>query len=247
MLTVAFAGGPFGFGVPIVYACISWAIAWLALVHLVWNLEHFSRVENSFKGVVALLGTIIGVYVVISPIRIAYIKEKARATSGDLVAVDDGKDHSSDPPILQIGPNGTQLPYTGPQNTPVIAAPYDKIQLKMVKGRVYLTTTVRDDNKNLIVEIIDNHWIVSSATANCWDKNYTQDSLEVKDGHGRVVFQVRIFPNIAQMQVEWASNMGTPFPGGISQAGKYDQKTGIKPMFRYPSELYWGQLEAGPY
>jgi len=214
---------------------------------LIWNFEYFSRASNWAKSVAAISATVVLVWITYAPIRAAYTKEKARATSGDLIAVDDGKDHSSDPPILQIGPTGgVKFAWTGPQGTPMFTAPYDKIDVKMVKGRVYLSTTVRDQNKNLIVEISDNHWIASSSTAVSWDKNYTADSLEVKDGHGRVVLQVKVMPNIVQLQTEWEWNLGTK-SGGIFEDGKYDTKTGIKPMFKYPSELHWGELEPGSY
>jgi hypothetical protein len=64
------------------------------------------------------------------------------------------------------------------------------------------------------------------SNASCWDKNYTDDSLEVKDGHGRVVLQVKLLPNIVQIQEEWQWNPGTP-SGGLFLQGKYDDKTGI--------------------
>jgi hypothetical protein len=246
VLTLAFTAGPFGFGVSIFYSCISWAVAWVAFVHLIWNLEYLSGVRNRTKSLGALITSAALVLVSYSPIRTAYIKEKARATTGDLVAKSDGKDHSSDPPAIQMGPNGTVLAWTGPSNVAPITAYYDKIDVKMVNGRVRLSTTVHDDNKNLIAEVIDNHWTVSSSTAVCWDKNYSDDSLEVKDGHGRIVLQVKLFPSVVQIQEEWQWDPGTK-SGGIIQTGKYDEKNGIKRVFKYPSELYWGQSEPGPY
>jgi len=244
LIGLVFTGVPFGFGVPIFYSCVSWAVAWAAFVRLFWNLSHM---KNWTKAVVALAASAMLVWVTYAHIRVAYIKEKARATSGDLIATDDGKDHSSDPPVLQIGPNGgVKFSWAGPQGTPMFTAPYDKIDIRMIKGRVYLTTTIRNQNKNLIVEITDNHWIVSSSTAVSWDKNYTDDSLEVKDGHGRVVLQVKLMPNVVQLQTEWEWDLGTR-SGGIFEDGKYDAKNGIKPMFKYPSELHWGELEPSSY
>lgn len=244
-LTLAFTAGPFGFGVPIFYSCLCWIVAWVAFVHLMWNLEYFSRVRNRTKTTAAFLLTSVLVGVVYVPLRAAHTREKARATSGDLVAKDDGTDHSHDLPSLQMGPNGLIVQWTGSTST-LVEAYYDKIDLKMVNGRVRLSTTVHDDNKNLIAEVINNHWIVSSSTAVCWDKNYTEDSLEVKDGHGRVVLQVKLFPSVVQLQEEWQWNPGTK-SGGIIQADKYDEKAGIKRLFKYPSELFWSQLEPAPY
>jgi hypothetical protein len=246
-IALAFTAGPFGFGVPILYACICWAVAWIAFIHLIWSLEHSSAVSNTRKSLTAFVASALTVWFTFAPIRAAYIREKARATSGDLIAIDDGSDHSSDIPVLQIGPTGgSRFAWSGPQDVSMIGAYYDKINLKMVKGRVYLSTTVRDQNKNLIVEIIDNHWIVSSSTAVCWDKNYSRDSLEVKDGHGRVVLQVKVMPNTVALQTEWEWDLGTK-SGGIFEHGKYDEKTDIKPMFKYSSELHWGELVPGPY
>jgi hypothetical protein len=241
VIAIAFTAGPFGFGVPIFYSCISWTVAWLAFIHLIWNLEHFSHVMGRSKGIAAVTISVVLVAAVYSPIRTAYFREKARATSGDLVASDDGKDHTSDLPTLQIGSSVTTISWNGNSDDPQMQTNYDKIHLQMVKGRIYLSTTIRDENQNLIAEIIDNHWIVSSSTASCWDKNYTKDSLEVKDGRGRVVLQVRVLPNIVQFQAEWLASHG-----GILQTGKYD-KNGIKPMFKYPSELYWGERDPTAY
>lgn len=241
VLTLAFTAAPFGFGIPILYSCISWVVAWVAFVHLCLNLEHLSRVSNWIKSVGTVIASLALVLCFYSPIRTAYIKERARAISGDLVARPDGLDHSKDLPAIQLGPNGQRIAWTEGA-TPQIEAFYDKISVKLVNQRVQLSTTVHDDNKNLIVETIDNHWTVSSSTAVCWDKNYTDDSLEVRDGHGRVVLQVKLFPTVVQIQEEWQWNPGTK-SGGIFQDGNYDEKNGIKKMFRYPSNLYWGQLE----
>ncbi len=124
----------------------------------------------------------------------------------------------------------------------MITAYNDKILTKRIGSNLFLTTTARDDQKNTIVEITANHWRVSNLSNVSWDHNYTKDSLEVMDGRGRVVLQVRIFPDRVQLQEEWQWNSGTP-NGGIFQNGKYSEKNGIKPMFKYPSKQYWGEFE----
>jgi hypothetical protein len=242
LLSGAFTLGPFGFSVPIRPACLSWSFAWICLLFVVWEYLPFTAPQ---KFVIAVIATSVITYAAYPAIHKSYIKERASALSGDLVAQDDGKDHTTDPPVLQIGPGGQMMTWLGDPNVAPISAYYDKIQMKMVKGRVFLSTTVHDDAKNLIVEITDNHWIVSSSTASCWDKNYTDDSLEVRDGHGRVVLQVKLMPNIVQLQEEWQWNPGTK-NGSISETGWYDEKEGIKHLFRYPSELYWGQRRDSP-
>jgi hypothetical protein len=72
-----------------------------------------------------------------------WVVEKATALSGDLIAKDDGRDHSSELPVLQFGPTGSSLPpWRGPVDTPMIEAYYDKILIKRVNGKLELTTTV---------------------------------------------------------------------------------------------------------
>jgi hypothetical protein len=249
LLTIAFTAGPFGFGVPTVFACISWVVAWGCLVYIFWNLEHVQGLGNALKMVFAILATLVVLYVTYPGIHTSYIKEKAKATSGDLVAKDDGKHHTSDFPELQIGPTGSsKLQWNGNPNpnATMFRANMDKLQLRMVNGKVLLSTTIRDQSNNLIATIEDNHWIVSTSTASCWDHNYTDDSLEVLDGRGRVVLQVRVLPSIVQFQAEWNWDANTHIGSTINEDGWCTPSDGIKRRFKYPSELYWGQLRDTP-
>jgi hypothetical protein len=172
-------------------------------------------------------------------------QEKAIATSGDLAAKSDGKDHSSEPPKLRIGPNGgVTIAWTGTQGSPMFNAYMDKIKLVRLNGKILLSTTVRDDNGNLIADIHDNHWKVYYISS---DHNYTDDSLEVQDAKGRVVLQVKVLPDVVELQEEWGGRAltgpsGVTIPaGGLFQAGKQSDKEGIVPLFKYPSDLYWGE------
>lgn len=107
------------------------------------------------------------------------------------------------------------------------------------------------------MEINDNEWRVSSAA---WEKNYTDDALEVKDSMGKIVFQLRLLKDKAQFQAEWWDEYGNgirlvqvPDPGS-----SLDDKRGfeifkmtptfhpdepkIQPIFKYPSKKYFGEL-----
>jgi len=99
-------------------------------------------------------------------------------------------------------------------------------------------TRLRRDDK-LIVEIVRNHWTVNKA--NSWDKNYDDDSLEVKDSRVRVVLQVRIFPDAVHLQVEFRSGRGAN--SYFVEDGQYTEGDGIRPMFLYPSTDHWGEFD----
>jgi hypothetical protein len=228
----------------IAWRCVFWFFGWILVVHLMFllipmlgNLPLFMKICLSV-GTTFLLAA--GLYF---PIRSEWRAEKAAATSGFLsVVVNDGLDHSDDPPRIQFGESdgGIILPT---ETQPGIALPADLLTLKRVNDKrvndkLLLSTTVRDRAGNLVVEIVDNRWTVSPSKTNCWDKNYTDDSLEVKDGRGRVVLQVRLLPDRVQLQGEWPNETGKNL---ITEQGQYDERTGIAPRFKYPSEDYWGQ------
>ena len=114
----------------------------------------------------------------------------------------------------------------------------DKLQLRRVGNTLLLSTTLRDSRDNLIVEIHDNVWQVPPERSQCWDKNYTDDSLEVKDGRGRVVLQLRIFPSKVTLQIEWPN-----LNSHLVESGKYTKQDGIQPRFKYPSGEHWGEID----
>jgi hypothetical protein len=223
----------------IAWRCVLWFCGWILFVHLLFlmipmlgNLNLFVKICLSV-GVTSILAALLS-----SPIHSAWRAEKAAVTSGVLrVVVNDGLDHSNDQPMIQMGESqGFILLPTETQ--PGIALPADLLALKQVNGELVLSTTVRDRAGNLVVEIVDNRWTVSPSKTNCWDKNYTEDSLEVKDGRGRVVLQVRLLPDRIQLQGEWRNETGENL---ITEPGQYDERTGIAPRFKYPSEDYWGE------
>jgi hypothetical protein len=241
LVALVFGLVPFGFSIPIKYACLCWFVAWVAVLSLMWNgfMADWKRIEKI--GFCAFL-TVVLCSLVQPSIKAAYSKEMAHVLTGDLVSDDDGRDHSKDYPKLEMGDGPTSWVWTGKPGETMFTAlrpnVADKFTIEMVNGRVQFSTTVRDKNENLIVEIRKNHWTISPGS---WEHNYTKDRLEVKDGKGRVVLQVRILPDTVQLQEELSEENGVN--GGIFEAGHYDVRDGITPVFKYPSELYWGQLQ----
>ncbi len=67
-----------------------------------------------------------------------------------------------------------------------------------------MATPVRDRQEHLVA-IEKNHWSVTPA---CLDKNYTENSLEVFDARGLVVFQMRLLADYVELQGEWRDEFG---------------------------------------
>jgi hypothetical protein len=234
--------------IPVMWKCALWVVALVIVFHLVH--DSFPGISRLPLTICICLGVGTTAFLVAAsynPIMGMWIEEKASALKGELSPIGDGRDHSHELPILQFGPTGGALPpWSGPPDTPMIKAYYDSILIKRIDGVLKLTTTVRDDNKNIIVDVDRNVWTINPDKSVSWDHNYTKDSLEVLDGKKRVVFQVKILPNRVQLQQEWQWDKGTP-SGGIFEDGKYSEKEGIKPAFLYPSREFWGQLNKEPY
>jgi hypothetical protein len=110
----------------------------------------------------------------------------------------------------------------------------------------------------LVAKLENNHWSVSPDHSICWDKNYTRNSLEVKDSADHVVFQIRILPHRVQLQGEWRDDFGhgiriakcppeAPGPGGCiaiwnNPEAEHNVEQLIEPMFQYPSREHWGEF-----
>ena len=182
-------------------------------------------------------------------------QQMASALEGDLIgagpALNDGKQHGF--PNLRIG--GTTM-VMSPNGVPERFKFFPDANIRIEWGfkGPQLTTTVRDRNGNLVVEVTRNHWRVYPLYS--VDKNYTQYALEVEDSAGHVVLQVRIFPDTVELQGEWWDTQGngirflkppgiTPDAGAIViPLGPRNQHTEslIQPIFQYPSKEHWREL-----
>jgi hypothetical protein len=154
---------------------------------------------------------------------------------------------------IEIGDSGTIIVYGGPEggNLFLFAKDYE-LKVEAVDGVVKVSTAVRDENGKNVAEIIRNEWKVSPPP-NTWDRNYNNNSLEVKDGRGDIVLQVSVLSDRVRVQGKWRTGKysGISFvksPAGDGALmdtlgpGKGEFSTNIKPMFKYPSLLHLGEL-----
>jgi hypothetical protein len=125
------------------------------------------------------------------------------------------------------------------------------LRLELEKGAIQLSTLVRDRQGRLVASIVKNHWSVTSA---CLDKNYSNDSLEILDARGLVIFQMRLLSDHVELQGEWRDEFGNGvrllgnenIGGGNFDAWHDASKEQqfmkiIPPMFKYPSANHWGE------
>lgn len=121
---------------------------------------------------------------------------------------------------------------------------------------VEVSTTIRDREGNVIVQIEKNQWRVAAPPI-CYDKNFTENALEVKDRRDHVVLQLTLLSDGVRIQAEWHDD----FAHGFMVRGNADPNhpwawelegpnhvitTLIPPMFKYPSSEYLGEFVEAP-
>ena len=172
-------------------------------------------------------------------------------------------------PLIQIGTSGVVLAPkgfgrgtydemekdpTGAYLMPILKA--SQLTVESIDGKIKVSTRIDDADGNLIAEIIRNEWKVFPGRS--WDRNYSDDALEVKDARGLVVLQVRALADRIQIQGGWWVDMGfngwaqmfmfaDPANKGAQMAfvpknGK-GKPPSIPPIFEYPSDLHLGEMK----
>ncbi len=120
------------------------------------------------------------------------------------------------------------------------------LQIRLVSGRLLVTTRIRDENGNLIAEMTDNEWKHQQAPA-IFDRNYTQAALEIRDRSGTVALQVaNLGRTIAVAAIFHCPNGWTYMAGPLGGESSGIElrppgqplTTSIPSICEYPSELH---------
>lgn len=231
----------------VIWRCILWFAAWVFVLHLTFSFTPLSTLPRFAKLMLSVGVTALLTAVLYGAVVALWKEEKAAVHDGKLVAELslDGVDGDY---RLQIGKSGTCFESSLPTPFDMVG---DKLKFGKHDGKLTFSTTVRDRSGNLVVEIKDNMWHVGTSS---WDKNYTRDSLEVLDGRGKVVFQMRLFTNGIQIQGEWNDESGagvqlvqTDKTNSALIRFELSNQAVVKPIeieriFAYPSKKHFGRL-----
>jgi hypothetical protein len=154
-------------------------------------------------------------------------------------------------PELELGDGGTIFKYVGPEGKPIFKFFEDShITISTENGQLKISAIIRNRD-GVIVELIKNEWKVNPN--NTFDRNYSRNALEVKDNNNEIVLQVRHVGDRIQFQGKFydINGNGVGLVKHPSGKGGMIEKTGsshpqleitIEPIFRYPSELHFGEL-----
>ncbi len=166
------------------------------------------------------------------------IAQKEQAMAGKI-------DASSSPhlgPIISCGgarfivcdPNGTIFCDNG---EPVVSLKRDG------KGRLLLSTKIRNEMGELIAEIRENEWKLNPDLL--FDRNYTNFAVEVRERSGNVVLQVADVGDVIHFEAIIRCKNGMPVTIGRDEIGPVlgigtNNNLRIPEIFEYPSSLHMG-------
>jgi len=166
---------------------------------------------------------------------------QSNASSGVLL-----NSSSSARPRFEIGDSGGGLEWDGPTSAMVLKFFEDSaLIIDKVGDHIAVSTQVRDESGKIIAEIQRNEWKVRPSLY--WDRNYNNNSLEIRDETGDVVLQIVALPDRIRIQGIWRDKSGEWLEMVKSSDGHALVLKGptiikISPIFMYPSERHFGEL-----
>jgi len=158
--------------------------------------------------------------------------------------------------ILEINASGVRLHWQGDPNDAMFRFfETSGLRLELVDGKLKVSTQIRNPDGDFIAELVRNELKVA-VPPKTFDRNYTDDALEIKNAQGRIVLQVKVLPDAIQLQGEWWGTAGQ----GVRLVANPDRQQGgalmkvlsreqnpdnprIEPMFEYPSDSHLGELK----
>jgi hypothetical protein len=162
--------------------------------------------------------------------------------------------------MIEIGDSGSVFVYMGTPNSVDMGTFAHNVGFRVERGEhgIQISTPLLDRSGKKILTIEKNRWTVIQQPG-IWDKNYTENALEVKDSRGDVVFQIRFLSDRVQISAEWRGQFGRgqewskcssipnkPPSGCISPWGnaktELQNEKLIEPIFQYPSKEHLGEF-----
>jgi hypothetical protein len=154
-------------------------------------------------------------------------------------------------PEVEIGRSGTVFKINDPTGR-AFSDIFKSIDLTILKENGKLKTSVNIRNRDgELARIQNNNFRVNPSGAVSFDRNYNDSALEVQDKYGEIVLQiVYVNQNRIQLQGKFYDENGNgmalieapDFRGALlikrRNYSEFDAK--IKPIFKYPSNLFFG-------
>ena len=210
--------------------------------------------EGHLSAELRIIVLIVGFVLVVLEIGLAvtdYRREQQDAHSGTLIGpprvlFSPTEQH----PELEIGESGSVFKFAGNPGEPMFVIADTSLTVVMDRGSVKVSAKIFDRTGALVAELYRNDW--STNRNALYDRNYSANALEVRDNTGDIVLQVKVIEDRIQLQGIFYGTGGhgcalAEVPEGKGKGAIMVPLPGhprpkIRPLFRYPSERYLGQL-----
>jgi hypothetical protein len=153
-------------------------------------------------------------------------------------------------PVLEIGDSGANFIYTGQKDLPIFKfLERSFLTVRKDEDQIKVSIQIRSRQDGLVAELVHNEWKINPQAI--FDRNYSKDALEVRDKNGDIVLQVKIKADKVQLQFKSYGSNEDAFAmikdpsgdGGLMIKGRQEvEKAVINPLFKYPSDLHFGEL-----
>src|SRR6266436_6642551 len=259
VLAVFFGVGPFS----VFWKWVGWFFCFCAFLYIVQSaVDSVYRLPPKTKLLSGTLLAFIFIAVFWVPARAMWMEERSLVKSGQLCVWRSWKGVCYTPPIPIIeigGDSGSKLVYVGAENSVDFGRFARNAGLRIERGAtgMEISTPVLDRSGKKIANIEKNHWTVLNQPE-IWDKNYSDNALEIKDSRGEVVLQLRYLPDRLQIAAEWRDQFGRgqewakcaapgkPESGCVIPWGdprtELQNEVAIEPIFQYPSIEHLGEF-----
>lgn len=202
------------------------------------NTTHTKRLINFLFN--HRLITVVFLVLGIAPFLLFHHDKKISATSGLIKS-----DATASRKIIAVG--ATRFIIDAPDNIFLREGTQPLVSLRIEKKKLYVSSTIRSKNGDIIAELKDNEWQLNKNSY--FDRNYNDQILEVRDNSGVIVLQIANLGNIIHFAGIFNCKNGKTYslvPTGQSGAVMEIRPKGteldikINPICEYPSNLHFG-------
>ncbi len=116
------------------------------------------------------------------------------------------------PPVVKIGNSESYLILKNEAGMAILPFFRDMgLNVWVENEKLLVSAKIFDANGNIVAEIVENEWKVSGQEDRSWDRNYTDNALEIKDNVGDIIFQILIEEKHIQLAVKIYNKDGEGF------------------------------------
>jgi hypothetical protein len=77
----------------------------------------------------------------------------------------------------------------------------NEFKIYLENGFLKISAIFRNQNGEIVAQIEKNEWQHKPlSSGDIWDRNYSKNALEIKDGHGKIILQLKLIKNRMQFQ-----------------------------------------------